>query len=296
VTAGLRATAALVGATAVWGSTFAVTKGSLTELDPASFLTWRFGIAAVGLLVVRPRSLARLTPGERRRAALLGAALAAGFLLQTTGLRDTPAGVSGFLTGTAVVLTPVVATVLFREHVGRTGWAAVAVAAVGIAGLAGGLSTLPVVGGALTLAGAACFAVHISGLSSWATTRNAYGMTAATVLVVTLLCSAVAVVGGGLTTPATTHTWRVLLYLARVATCVGFAVQAWAQSALTATTAAVVMTMEPVFAGLTAFALGERGLGWLGWAGGLLVVAGMGLAELGPRRCCDAVSPRIECC
>ncbi len=86
-----------------------MTKGSLDELDSASFLAWRFGIAGVVLILVRPLSLSRLTRSDRFRAAVLGLALAAGFLLQTTGLRYTLVGVSGFLTGTAVVLTPVVA-------------------------------------------------------------------------------------------------------------------------------------------------------------------------------------------
>jgi len=85
-------------------------------------------------------------------------------------------------------------------------------------------------------------------------------------------------------------------YLALGATCLGFAVQAWAQSSLTAAGAAVIMTMEPVFAAALAALLGERGLTPLAWSGGLLVVGSMLLAELGPRRCCDALAPRIECC
>ena len=291
------ATAGLVAATAVWGSTFIVTKDSLDELDPASFLTWRFGIGAVALLLVRPRAVTRLTRPDRRRSAALGFALATGFLLQTTGLQHTLAGVSGFLTGAAVILTPVVAAVFFKEHIGAAGWAAVALCTLGIAVLAGGVSAPSSLGAALTLGGAACFAVHITGLSQWATRENAYGMTALSVTVAAVLCGVVAAVGAdGITVPTTLAAWQAAFYLGIVATCIGFAVQAWAQSALTATTAAVVMTMEPVFAAVIAIALGESGLGWLGWAGGLLVVAGMALAELGPRQCCDAMAPRVECC
>ena len=43
-----------LAATAVWGSTFVVTKGSLQDLAPAAFLVWRFGIAAVILMAARP--------------------------------------------------------------------------------------------------------------------------------------------------------------------------------------------------------------------------------------------------
>jgi drug/metabolite transporter (DMT)-like permease len=292
----LPATGSLLAATAIWGSTFVVTKESLADLSPASFLTWRFGIAGVVLLLARPRNVGRLTPAERRRGVLLGSVLAAGFLLQTTGQLHTLAGVSGFLTGAAVIFTPVVAATFFGERVGRLGWSAVAASAVGMAVLAGGVSAPSWTGALLTLGGAACFAVHITGLSQWATRDNALGLTALSVTVAALLCGMVAVGRGGLSIPPTAQAWQSALYLGLAATCVGFAVQAWAQSALTATTAAVVMTMEPVFAAGFAFALGEQGLGWLGWAGALLVLGSMFVAELGPRECCDALSPRLECC
>ncbi|WP_076258621.1 DMT family transporter [Intrasporangium flavum] len=293
----LPATAALLAATAVWGSTFIVTKDSLDELDPASFLTWRFGIGAAALLLVRGATVVRLTRPELRRSALLGVALAGGFLLQTSGLQHTLAGVSGFLTGAAVILTPVVDALVFHEPVGRAGWAAVALSTVGIIALAGGVAVPSSLGTALTLGGAACFAVHITGLSQWATRENAFGLTALSVTVAALLCAAFALATGrGVTIPATATAWQSVLYLGVLATCVGFLVQAWAQSALTATAAAVVMTMEPVFAAGLAAVVGETGLGRVGWAGGLLVLAGMALTELGPRECCDAMAPRVECC
>src|SRR5580765_6968113 len=85
----LPATGALLAATAVWGSTFVVTKDSLAYMSPTSFLTWRFGIAAAALLLARPGSLLDLTRTERWHAIILGTVLALGFLLQTTGLLHT---------------------------------------------------------------------------------------------------------------------------------------------------------------------------------------------------------------
>jgi drug/metabolite transporter (DMT)-like permease len=286
---------ALVGATAVWGSTFVVTKGALPEMSAASFLVWRFGIAAVVLVLAAPRWLRELTPWEVRQGVALGVFLGSGFLLQTHGLVDTDAGVSGFLTGTAVVLTPLVAAAFFGERVGRAGWAAVLVATAGMALLLLRGSTLTS-GAALTVAGAACFALHIASLSRWATTGNALALTALSVCVATVLCAVWAVIHGGLEAPTAAATWWSVLYLALAATCVGFVVQAWAQSRLTATTAAVVMTMEPFFAAVFAMVAGHEALSVAGALGGVLIVSSMFLSELGPRRCCDALSPRVECC
>jgi drug/metabolite transporter (DMT)-like permease len=290
------ATLALLAATAVWGSTFVVTKESLGGMSPASFLVWRFGLAAMVLVAVRPAAVRGLGTIELRRAVVLGGALAAGFVLQTTGLQHSLAGVSGFLTGTSVVLTPVVAAAAFRARVGTGGWAAVALAAVGLAALVGGVADPSSTGSLLTLGGALCFAGHIAGLSEWATRGNAVGLTAVSVAVASLLCALVALAGGGVGLPPDGSTWLAVTYLALGATCAGFVAQAWAQSTLSATTAAVVMTSEPLFAALIAAAAGEGGLGPTGWVGGLLVVAAMFVAELGPRRCCDALSPRVECC
>ncbi|MGO4340139.1 DMT family transporter [Pedococcus sp. 2YAF34] len=262
---------------------------------PATFLMWRFGIGAAVLLLFRPGALFRLSRAEGRHGMVLGGALAAGFLLQTTGRQHTPAGLSGFLTGAAVVLTPVVAALVFEEHVGRTGWQAVARSTAGIAGIAESSTTPSLLGAALTLEGAACFAVHIAGLSQWSTAGNVFGLTVLSVSVAAALCFVTAIVRG-VRFPPTPAAWTSVLYLGVVATCLALAVQAWAQSMLTATTTAGTMTMEPVFAAVIAVAAGERALGWLGWLGGLLVVAGMAVAELGPRACCDAATPTVGCC
>ena len=258
-------------------------------------LVWRFGLAAMVLALSRGGDLRALSVLDRRRGILLGVFLGSGFLLQTIGLVDTPAGVSGFLTGTAVVLTPVVAAAWFGNQVGAAGWVAVGGATVGVAALSlRGLSLSPAA--LLTLAGAACFALHIASLSEWATRGNAVGLTTLAVAVAALLCAGAALTRGGVALPAGRAGWAAVLYLALGATCLGFAVQAWSQSMLSATTAAVVMTMEPVFAGLLAWVAGHEALGVVGWLGGIIVVASMFVAELGPRRCCDAMSPRIDCC
>lgn len=273
-----------------------VTKRSLADLEPATFVTWRFGIAALVLVALRPGRVRGLSRVELRQGGLLGFFVAFGFLLQTTGLRHTTAGTSGFLTGASVILIPLVAAAAFGARVGTAGWLAVVLAGSGLGLLTKGDGAALSVGPLLTLSGAACFAVHIAGLSQWATESNAYGLTAWSVAVAAAVAGAVSLMAGQAAVPATGAAWRALLYVALVATCVGFGVQAWAQSALSATTAAVVMTMEPVFAAVIATAVGGEHLPVAGWLGGLLVVVSMFVAELGSRQCCDAVAPRIECC
>jgi drug/metabolite transporter (DMT)-like permease len=84
--------------------------------------------------------------------------------------------------------------------------------------------------------------------------------------------------------PATAGDWGALLYMAVVAGAMALVVQTWAQAHLTATRAAIIMTMEPVFAGLFAVLLGGERLGPRVVVGGAMVLTAMYLVELGPRR------------
>lgn len=273
-------TLALLAVTAVWGSTFIVVKDAIGRMPVTDFLTWRFTLAAVAMLVVRPRSVAALGPRGRRAGLVLGVALGSGYLLQTLGLQTTSALVSGFLTGMFVVLTPLGAAVLLREPPGRAAWGAVGLATVGLALLS--LKGLSIEGGELlTLGCAAAFALHIVGLGRWAPSFNAYGLAVVQLLTTAALCGVVAI-PGGLVIPPDAGVWGALALTALAATAVAFVVQTWAQAHLAPTKAAVVMSMEPVFSGLFAVGIAHEALGPRTFVGAVLVLGAMLLTEIGP--------------
>jgi drug/metabolite transporter (DMT)-like permease len=281
-----------VAVTAVWGSTFVVVKDSVERMPVTDFLTWRFALAALAMLVIRPRSVASLGGPGRKAGFVLGLALGAGYLLQTLGLQTTPAAVSGFITGMFVVLTPLGAAVLLREAPGRSAWLAVALATVGLGFLS--LRGLGIGGGELlTLGCAAAFALHIVGLGRWAPAYDVYGLAVVQLLTVAVLCAAVAV-PGGLVVPPDPSVWGALALTALAATAVAFVVQTWAQAHLPPTRAAVIMTMEPVFAGLFAVLAGGEHLGPRMLTGAALVLTAMVLTELGPRRGAEGEIERLE--
>jgi drug/metabolite transporter (DMT)-like permease len=75
-----------------------------------------------------------------------------------------------------------------------------------------------------------------------------------------------------------------VLYLATIGTVGTFFGQTWAQRQMSATHAAILFALEPVFAALLAAPLlGER-LGPRGFAGGALVLAGIVASEVRLRR------------
>ena len=272
------ATALLLGVTAVWGSTFFLIRDLVESVPPADFLAVRFGIAAVVMFLLFRRQTLALSRRELRLGVVLGVLYGFAQVLQTMGLQHTDASVSGFITGTYVVLTPLLAAVVLRDHVALFTWGAVALATAGIAllslqGLAVGL------GEALTLVAALLYAGHIVALGRWSTPRAAVGLATVQAGVITVVTS-VAAAPDGLTLPSDGGQWASLLYMALAAGALALWAQTWAQAHLTATRAAVVMAMEPVFAAFFAVVLGGEDLTRRMLLGGALVVAAMYLVEL----------------
>jgi drug/metabolite transporter (DMT)-like permease len=268
---------ALLGVTAVWGSTFFLIKDLLDRVPAADFLAVRFAIAFAAMLLLAPRAIARLTPQMRRRSAYAGGIYGVAQIMQTVGLGHTAASVSGFITGLYVVATPVLASLAFRQRVSRTVWVAVGLSTVGLAILS--LTGFAVgFGEAITFVCAVLYAVHIVVLSRWSTARDAYGMATLQMGVIALLCL-VAATPGGLTLPSRTDDWIATVYMALAAGALAMVAQTWAQSQLDASRAALLMTMEPVFAATFAITLGDEGVGWRLLVGGALVLAAMVLAE-----------------
>lgn len=265
----------------VWGTTFVVVKAAIAHAPVLDFLAWRFLLAGLLLAVLRPRAVIKLGRRAIAQGVLLGGVLAAGYLLQTYGLRSTPAAVSGFLTGLQVVFTPLAGWLLLRHRPGARTWGAVLVAMSGLAVLS--LRAVPFgAGEALTVLSAGMFGVQMVLLGRWASVEDAYGLATVQLLTVGAVSLAGAV-PGGLTLPSSLGVWGAVVLTAVGATAFAFVVQSWAQSHVSATAAAVVYTTEPVFAALFAWVAGEQ-MGWAVVAGGMLMLAAMFVLGMGSAR------------
>ena len=276
------ATLLLVSVTAVWGSTFFLIREVVRQLSPADFLAVRFTVAAVVIMAVFWRPVRRLSRRELAVGAALGGLYGVAQVLQTVGLAHTDASRSGFITGTYVVLTPVFGALLLRDRVPRSTWLAVGMATAGLAAL-----SLRGVGFGygvvLTLAAAAVYALHIIGLGRWSSSGSASGLAAVQMVVIALVCL-VCAAPGGVELPSGTGPWLSVLYMALVAGAFAMWAQTWAQSHLPAARAAIVMTLEPVFAAAFAVTLGSESLTAPMLLGGALVVAAMYVVELVGRK------------
>jgi drug/metabolite transporter (DMT)-like permease len=270
---------ALVGVTAVWGATFVMVRDAVASIPPFAFIADRFLAAAALLAVLRPRALARPRRGVLVAGVAAGVALFAGYGFQTVGLQYTTASNAGFITGLAVVLTPLLAAALLRERPGLGPAVGAALAFAGLALLS--LQTLEVRrGDALVFGCAVAFAAHILLLGRFAPRYPSYQLAVVQLGTVGVLALGWAAVSGDLATPAGAQVWLALAITAVLASAAGFLVQTRAQREVSPTNTAVILTMEPVFAGLFGFLLAGERLQARGWAGACCILAGMLVAEL----------------
>jgi drug/metabolite transporter (DMT)-like permease len=285
------ATIALVAVTAMWGSTFPLIKNVVQTLPVLDFLAVRFIVAGLVMMIVFWRHVRRLPRAKLVRGLGLGVVYGCAQILQTEGLARTPASVSGFATGTYVVLTPVLGVVLLGQKTGRTTWVAVALSTTGLAVLS--LRGAQVSGGVLLiLASAVLYALHILGLGLWSTSKDALGLAAIQMLAIATVCT-IGAAPGGITLPPDRNAWLATLYTALLAGALAMYLQTWAQAYLSATRAAIVMTLEPVAAAGFAVAFGEPLTARI-VIGGLFVLAAMYAVELPGRTGTAEESPPSE--
>jgi len=269
---------ALVLVTAVWGVTFVQVKDAVALYPLFAFLAVRFWIATLTLAVPglpRVRSLGR--PGFVG-GAFLGLLLAAGYTLQTAGLERTTVSSTGFITGMYVVLTPLIALVLVRSRIGLSVWGGVALSTIGLAMLSG-IHAGSLSGDLLVLAAAAVYSLQIVLMERYAPLYDAVAFTFVEMLAAGVSLGVVAAALGDLHLPHGWTVWGALLVTGVFASALAFLVQTWAQRRTSATRTALAFTMEPVWTAFFGFTLAGDRLGWLGWGGCAVIMAGIVLAE-----------------
>jgi drug/metabolite transporter (DMT)-like permease len=294
----LLADLALLLTTLIWGSTFVISKDFLSQWPPLSYLTFRFTIAAFVLTLLFAGRVIRAESEAWRAGIYLGLLIGVGFAIQVTGQLYTTPAKSAFITGLTTPLVPIVAFILFRTRPTFENLIGVILASIG-----GIVVLLPAQGvynrgDLITVCCTLLFASHIALLGIYAkrfpvSVLSVLQIITAAMLFITMLG---AVTLSGILWPDSVPTsvlreisspvwnfrviWQ-LLYLSIPSTVVTFLLWTWAQSRVSATHAAIIFALEPVFA--TFFAVAAKGRGeyleGYGTIGAVLILAGVIVSE-----------------
>lgn len=277
----LKADLWLLLCTFLWGATFSAVRDAMAYVSPFLWLGMRFLLGGLVLMPFCWRHLRGLGGHGWRDGLILGVFMFAGFALQTAGLVHTTASRSAFITGLAVVLVPPAALIFLKGKL--ESWQLLGVLLAG-AGLY--LLSRPTAGGFnrgdfYTALCAVCFAMVVVLVQKFTDRHHPMGL---------IMVQVVATVGlsGLLLAVAETprFSWSLTLIpdiiaTGLLATAGSLVIQFYWQRRTTPVRAAVIYTLEPVFAaGFAYLLLGETMGGWA-WAGAGLILVGMLSAEAG---------------
>jgi drug/metabolite transporter (DMT)-like permease len=276
----------------VWGVTFVLVKDALQDGSPLLFNLLRMTSAFIVLAVVNRRQLRQISREALISGLIVGLFLAGGYQFQTVGLALTTPAKSAFITGLVVVFVPLLTIVpAFRSaKTPAPRWTTAFGVLLAFSGLL--LLTTPAgtswhklfanigLGDMLTVACALAFAGHLIALSH-TSSRVPTGQLATLQIGVAAAFMAITLPSGG--RPHLAITPRLLIALAvtsLLATAAAFTIQSWAQQHLPATHTAILLTLEPVFAGFTSFIILHERLGRRSLCGAALILAGIASIEL----------------
>jgi drug/metabolite transporter (DMT)-like permease len=268
----------LVLVTAVWGYTFVPVQKAVESFPLFTFLALRFAVSTVVLAPFAVAPLRRLPRSGYLAGLGAGAILALAYALQTAGLELTTVSSTGFITGLYVVLTPLLALALFRTSVPAAAWLGVALSLVGLL-LLNGVPGGSVYGNTLVLGNAAAQALQIALMERFAPRYDARALTFLQMGVATCGFLLIAIARGELSWPDTGVVWYAVLVTGVFAGAFGYLVATWVQARTTAARAALVFTLEAPFAAFFGVALLSERLGWIGWTGCVVMLAGIVIAE-----------------
>ncbi|MDR0530610.1 MAG: DMT family transporter [Oscillospiraceae bacterium] len=283
-------TFALLLAAMIWGFAFVAQVRGVEFMGSLTFGGARFLMGALSLLpMVFLFERKRASKEERRRTwrcgAVCGVVLFAASTLQQYGIEFTgSAGKSGFITGLYTVLVPIVSIFLGKRPSLLTG--------IGAVFAFGGLYFLSAPNGfgrvepgdIFLVIGAVFWTLHILLLDAFMPKLRPLRFSVVQFLVCGLLSSAAALLFEQPTWHALRAGLTPLLYGGLLSVGVAYTLQTVSQRRVEPTSCAIIFSMEGLFAAIGGFfLLGER-LGWKGYLGGGLMLAGILLSQLRPKK------------
>ncbi|QSX31799.1 DMT family transporter [Shewanella cyperi] len=244
----------LLVAAVIWGLGFVAQRLGMDHLAPFAFNGIRFFIGALSLVPLiwwlkQRGSLTLTTDGLWRGALLCGGLLFIGASLQQVGLLYTTAANAGFITGLYIVLVPVLGLAL-KHKTGSNTWAGCVLALVGLylLSIRDGLSIG--LGDGLQLIGALFWAVHILAIDHFARRHAPVLLACLQFFVCALLSALVSVVLETTSWSGVIGGWQALAYSGLISVGVAYTLQVLAQKHAHPAHAAIILSLETVFAAI----------------------------------------------
>lgn len=250
----------------VWGTGFIAQKLGNEAMPPMAFNAIRqffAGLVLIPIMMISLRKSGYLDPNKnsrtvldyRKKKALIGGSICglcmlAGTATQQIGLLTVSAGKSGFISAIYIVFTPLFSVIIGkRVNVKTFACIALAMLGFGIMSLKGGLSGATT-GDWLTLISAASFAAQIVAISFFVDKDNDIILSVIEMLVCGVVGLIISFIFEEPTIASTMAGMPAILYSTFVPTAIGYTGQIVGEKYTDSTSAALIMSLESVFAAI----------------------------------------------
>jgi drug/metabolite transporter (DMT)-like permease len=279
-----RSDALLLLVAIIWGSSFAVQRVSVQHLGVFLFNGLRFLLAAL-ILLPFARSNYRLERHDFAWIGLAGLCAFAGSALQQAGLLFTTAANAGFITSLYVVLVPVLLFVIWKQRVSWIAWMAALLAVAGAMLLSMGgkgfqLAGKSVAGDGLELLGAAGWALHVIAVGRGARRMPVLIFSTGQYLVAGILNMGLGLALENRLLNGLVVAWWTVVYIAVVSTAIGYTLQAVGQRHAPPSDAAIILSLESVFAALVGYLFLSESLSAVKGLGCVMIFCAVLLAQV----------------
>ncbi len=283
-TKNIKADLLLLVVAAIWGFSLVAQSMGLDYLGPFGFNAGRFLLGAVTLLPIflffhrpqqinwRPMFIGSLTAGF---------CLFMGASLQQAGLQYTTAGNAGFITSMYIVLVPVFGLAL-AQKTGMNTWVGAMFALLGLYLLSVSDSFEVNSGDALILLGACFWAGHVLVIAKLARELDNLLLSLLQFLFCGFLCAFIALVWetDRFVVINLVAAWQPLLFAGVLTVGIGHTLQVIGQKSAPASHAAIIMSLEAVFAALGGWLWLNEHLSNRELTGCMLMLAGVVLSQI----------------
>lgn len=289
-TSALKSDALLLLAALIWGFAFVAQRVGMQYVGPFTFNAVRFALGALALvpfLVVgrnRERGDRTARPRASNRRVILGGMLAGAVLflgasLQQVGIVYTTAGKAGFITGLYVIIVPILG-LLWRERPGVGTWVGALAAASGLylLSVTEGLSLAP--GDSLVLAGAFFWAAHVLIVGQLVWRIGPIRLAFLQFVVCSVLSFVAAVLVETISMGGIVAAAIPILYGGVLSVGLAYTLQVFAQQEAPPAHAAIILSLETVFAGFGGWLILQEILTPRALWGCALMLAGILLSQL----------------
>ncbi|MFI8479614.1 DMT family transporter [Pseudomonas sp. NPDC078700] len=286
----LRADLLMLVTAIIWGSAFVAQRLGMDSIGPFLYSGLRFTLAAVVLLAILP--LLTRSNGARKPAvdkslllggATMGLALAIGINLQQVGLLFTSVTNSGFITGLYVIIVPILG-LFIGQRSGIGIWLGASLAVVGMFLLSVGEGFTVASGDWLQLAGAFVWGIHVLLVGFFATRHDPLRLAVIQFVTCAVISMVLALIFEPFALDSIIAAAPAIIYGGIFGVAIGFTLQVVAQKHAIASHAAIILSLEAVFAAIFGAILLSETLELRGYIGCALMFGGMLLAQLWPKK------------